>query len=186
MSETEAAQRPDLETAKFVIVMGSTLPGVHPPMKPLIEPTDQPGGGSDENMKGRWFHIIPTEWQEGAYPHHKHFHVGHQIVVGTIDEIVALFRRQLEIAVDRMLVLDADRDTTPSDRQFKALTWQRQAKMQEILEALVPELEGPEDSASLTLPWIDDDHPAYQAWEKAKFEVAQRAEESRISGNDEE
>lgn len=177
-------QKPDLETARLVLVVGAALPIINPASHPHIEPTVTQKGIKEEAGTA-WFHIIPdVKREEGARQLASPFAIKHYIMVGTVDEIVVRFRQQIEEAARQVLLLTDSKEVTMLNIQESA--WKNQAEMQIILDELFANHTATNQGKAVLLPWADHAHPHYIAYLQAKQENEEKlsAPETRRLGED--
>jgi hypothetical protein len=170
--------KPLLESTRVVIVLGATFPSFRPPNAPYIEPIKPPRG--EEGKPGQWFHIIPSPPPEDGFPHAKHFAVRHQVMVGTIDEIVARFRDQLEKSFAMLYQTgELPEDAEDNMKEDQASMWACTADMQNILNHAFRDQD---EGMAVMLPWIDKTHPAYKDWQAAKevYRIKTRREAAKV------
>lgn len=131
-------QPPDIETTKFVLVTGGTLPG------PL-------GGPYFVNFKPNFSGLVcrkvPAEVKEGVYPRMPQFRVLHDVWYGTVDQMVDKFRSALVNAFHALHQTEV-KDGTPTD--FQKEVWAAAAKYQAWADQRPVGKNGVQDCLALT------------------------------------
>ena len=157
-------RKPNLETDRFVLVEGGTFPmqNTRPDKmrKPLKGQYDD-----DEPFPHCWIEIDadPAECPQGPVSDLRpgRFRVVPQIVVGTVDEIVAAYRSRLETAVKTMLG-DIENDDDP-----RAWVWPALVENQAVLDKLIEEGKVfPDTHGAYTARWRESNVPLSQPHKK--------------------
>ena len=147
-------RKPDLKTDRFLVVMGGTFPTQSSPPDKMRMPkkVQNPGVGTgrphcwvEAEIKQASGEIKQASGDCQTYQ----FCVMHEVVIGTIDELVASYRSKVELAVKTML---GDLEAADNPRRWQCDPFvENQAQLAKLIEegAVYPNTHG-----AFTASWL--------------------------------
>lgn len=142
---------PDIKKDKLFIVTGGALFGI---VEPVLITGPVPS----------WVTVFPKEAPADAgYPRERHFRIMHDVQVGTVDELVELFREQITRAYNMFALIQHDGGEQPVIPQFGEPSLRLQN------EAIAKMCDSPGKAVSICIKAGPDQYAGYLAPRYEKY-----------------